>query len=178
MYDSANFLYANPVNRYAIGNRTSGLVYGHNGSLTLSIQHAEPATASARANWLPAPAGPFHMILRLYLPAAAALDEAWKPPPAFRVGEVLRPVLNRLRVAHDRVRYTDSQVAMAHFTISHGGRVVARFAHRDRAGENHLSLRRFHLRPGRYHLLARAIGAAASYDNAPGRKVRLVFKAR
>jgi len=177
MYDSANYLYANALNRYAIGDRTSGLVYGRNGSLTLYIQHTEPGSAAARANWLPAPGGAFHMILRLYQPTAAALDESWKPPPIFRTGEVLRPVLSRLRVAGGRLRYADSQAATTHLTIYSSGRVVARFIHRDRAGENRVSLGRLRLHPGRYRLVARAIGVAASYDNAPGRAVSLGFRA-
>src|SRR6202044_3273472 len=53
MYNGENYLYANALNRYAIGNRTSGLVYGPHRSLTLYIQHAVPGSASARANWLP-----------------------------------------------------------------------------------------------------------------------------
>jgi hypothetical protein len=177
MYDTANYLYANALNRYAIGDRTSGLVYGRNGSLTLHIQHTEPGSAAARANWLPAPGGTFHMILRLYQPTAAALDESWKPPPVFRTGEVLRPVLSHLRVADGRLRYADSQAATTHLTIYSSGRVVARVIHRDRAGENRVSLGRFRLHPGRYRLVARAIGVAASYDNAPGRAVSLGFRA-
>jgi hypothetical protein len=169
MYGSDNFLYANALNRYAIGNRTPGLVRSHNGSLTLYLQHAEPGSAAARANWLPAPAGTFHLILRLYQPSGSALDGAWKPPPVFRTGELLRPVLSGLRVGAGRVRYTDSQVAVTHFTIARGHHVVARLSHRDRAGRNTISLKRFHLPPGRYRLLARAVGVPASYDNGPGR---------
>jgi hypothetical protein len=177
MYDSENYLYANALNRYAIGNRTSGLVYGRHGSLTLYLQHTQPGSAAARANWLPAPDGTFHMILRLYQPTEAALDETWKPPPVFGTGEVLRPVLSRLRVADGRLRYADSQAATTHITISGDGRVVAHFIHRDHAGDNAVSLRRFHLRPGRYRLVTRAIGVAASYDNTPGRAVSLRFRA-
>jgi hypothetical protein len=171
MYDGDNFLYANTLNRYAIGNRTSGLVHGHNGSLTLHIQHAQPTSAAARANWLPAPDGTFHMILRLYQPSAAALSGAWKPPPVFRAGELLRPALAGLRVAGGRVRYTDSQAAITHFTIVSGRHVVARFTHRDRAGKNSVSLARFPLAPGGYRLSARPVGVSASYDNEPGRTV-------
>jgi hypothetical protein len=178
MYDSDNYLYANPLNRYAIGNRTSGLHYGANGSLTLYIQHAEPASAAARANWLPAPDGTFHMILRLYQPSAAALDVSWKPPPLFRTGEVLRPALSRLRVSAGRLTYTDSQVAITHFTITRGRRVVARLTHRDRGGRNAISLTRWHLHPGRYRLSAQPIGVSASYDNAAGRPVTLRFTTR
>jgi hypothetical protein len=163
MYDSDNYLYANPLDRYAIGNRTPGLVYAHNGSLTFYLQHSEPASGAARANWLPAPTGTFHMILRLYEPSAAALNETWKPPPAFRAGEVLRPVLGRLRVAHRRLRYTDSQAASIRFT------------HDDRPGTNRVALERFHLTAGHYRVSAQAVGVPASYDNRPGRSVSRAF---
>jgi hypothetical protein len=175
MYGSDNFLYPNAVNRYAIGNRTPGLVQSHNGSLTLYLQHAEPTSAAARANWLPAPDGTFHLILRLYQPSASALDGTWKPPPVFRSGEVLRPVLSGLRVGGGRVRYTDSQIATTHFTIARGHHVVARQSHRDRAGKNTISLKRFHLAPGHYRLLARAIGLPDSYDNEPGRTLAVAL---
>jgi hypothetical protein len=178
MYDSANFLYANSLNRYAIGNRTPGLHYGPNGSLTLYIQHAEPASAAARANWLPAPDGTFHMILRLYQPSAAALHGAWKPPPVFRTGEILRPALSGLRLSGERLSYTDSQVAITHFTIARGRRIVARFTHRDLPGRNVVSLKRLHLGAGRYRLSAQPIGVPASYDNAPGRVATLELKRR
>jgi hypothetical protein len=171
MYDSQNYLYANTLNRYAIGNRTSGLHYARNGSLTLYLQHAEPASAAPRANWLPAPDGTFHMILRLYQPATAALDGAWKPPPVFGSSEVLRPILTRVHHSGDRLSYTDSQVAVTHFTLTRGRHVVARFTHRDRAGKNTVSLMRFRLPAGRYRLQARPIGVPASYDSAPGRTV-------
>jgi hypothetical protein len=176
MYDSQNYLYANSLSRYAIGDRTSGLRYGRNGSLTLYLQHAEPASAAARANWLPAPEGTFHVILRVYQPSASALDGAWKPPPVFGTDEVLRPAVTKLKVRDGSVRYTDSQVAITHFTITRGGHVVARFTHRDRAGKNTVSLKRFHLPAGRYRLQARPIGVPASYDNAPGRTVTLLAR--
>jgi hypothetical protein len=103
MYNASYFLAANPINRYAIGDRTSGLHYGADGSLTLYVQRDAPADAAARANWLPAPAGQFHLIMRLYQPTTAALTGAWKPPPIVRTGETApagrkRPVLSRLRI--------------------------------------------------------------------------------
>ena len=54
------------------------------GGLTLLIQHESPGT-DKEANWLPAPKGPFGMILRLYWPKAEALDGTWKQPPLQRV---------------------------------------------------------------------------------------------
>lgn len=81
VYDVQDFLAANPVGRYAIGDRTPGLRRGRDGSLTLYVQHNAPAGGARRANWLPAPSGPFHLVMRLYEPRAAALRGRWKPPP-------------------------------------------------------------------------------------------------
>jgi hypothetical protein len=86
MYTASSFLYANEINRYAIGDRTRGLHFARDGSLTIYIQHGAPASPAARANWLPGPAGNFHLALRLYQPKPAALDGAWKPAPVERAG--------------------------------------------------------------------------------------------
>jgi hypothetical protein len=80
MYQADDFLYANQINRYAVGDRTRGLRYGRDGSLTLYVQHDAPRGTAQRANWLPAPAGSFHLILRLYLPRRAALDGTYRIP--------------------------------------------------------------------------------------------------
>jgi hypothetical protein len=77
-------LVPNPIDRYAIGDRTAGLETEADGSLAIRIQHGEPPSG-ARANWLPAPRGPFHLIMRLYVPRASALDGTWVPPPVERV---------------------------------------------------------------------------------------------
>lgn len=86
MYGSDYFLYANPIQRFAIGDRTPGLRYGRNGSLTLYIQHDPPANPNQRANWLPSPGGPFRMMLRLYQPRSTVTNGTWKPPAILRVG--------------------------------------------------------------------------------------------
>jgi hypothetical protein len=54
------------------------------GSIVIAIQHDPPADAGV--NWLPAPAGPFRLNLRLYGPSVAARTGAWRPPGAVRVG--------------------------------------------------------------------------------------------
>jgi hypothetical protein len=54
-----------------IGSTTDGLKPYADGSLTLLIQKDQPADTS---NWLPAPAGPFNLTLRLYGPKAPVLD--------------------------------------------------------------------------------------------------------
>ena len=53
------------------------------GSLDLYIQNASPG-ADRESNWLPAPAGPFTMNLRLYLPRRAATEGSWQVPPVVR----------------------------------------------------------------------------------------------
>ena len=61
----------NAIDRYAIGDRTRGLVRDDDGQLRLLLQHAPPADAS---NWLPTPDGPFAIVLRAYLPSEAMRD--------------------------------------------------------------------------------------------------------
>ena len=77
-------LVANPIDRYSIGNRTKGLELGGDGSLTLNVQSKAPAQLSQQANWLPAPEGPFYMVLRIYGPKPEAISGAWLPPPIVR----------------------------------------------------------------------------------------------
>jgi hypothetical protein len=86
MYDTsydgtAGYLVENPINRYLINSTIPGLVYGEDGSLAISIQNEQPQEAAEQANWLPAPAGPFYLVLRIYWPEKATLDGTWTPPP-------------------------------------------------------------------------------------------------
>ncbi len=81
LYGPDFFLVDNPLNRYAINDRTPGLVKGADGSLTLLIQHEPPADQS---NWLPAPDGKFQLIFRTYQPQPAILDRSYKLPPLQR----------------------------------------------------------------------------------------------
>jgi hypothetical protein len=72
----------NPIDRYSIGDR-SNLRYAKDGSLTIYIQTESPGK-KRESNWLPAPAGPFSVQFRMYLPAAAMLDPLYLPPPVER----------------------------------------------------------------------------------------------
>jgi hypothetical protein len=90
MYDASDYLYPNRINRYAIGDRTPGLRRARDGSLTIDVQHGEPRSAEQRANWLPAPPGPFHLILRLYGPKPAAVSGRWRPASVVRVSRAPR----------------------------------------------------------------------------------------
>ena len=66
--DGRQFFVDNPINRYAIGDRTRGLAKNADGSIDILIQHAPPANTALLGNWLPAPQGPFRLSLRAYLP--------------------------------------------------------------------------------------------------------------
>ena len=80
MYDSRQLFTANPINRYAIGDRDA-LAFNDDGSLDIYIQRSSPGQ-DKQANWLPAPAtGPFSLTLRLYWPTAAVTGGSWAPPP-------------------------------------------------------------------------------------------------
>ncbi len=86
MYDLPDFyLVENPIDRYSIGDRTPGLQYAEDGSLTIYMQRAEPAEPEARANWLPTPPGRFRPLLRMYEPRDAVLDGRYELPPIVRV---------------------------------------------------------------------------------------------
>lgn len=84
MYNQSFYLVPNPINRYAIGNRSAGLRYNRDGSLDIYIQHTAPA--GHRSNWLPAPAGPFEVTLRLYGPRRSALRGTYVFPPITPTG--------------------------------------------------------------------------------------------
>lgn len=79
MYDAEGFQVANPLNRFAIGDRDT-LKYNADGSLDLFIQHQSPGPEK-ESNWLPSPAtGELGATMRLYGPKAQVLDGRWVPP--------------------------------------------------------------------------------------------------
>jgi hypothetical protein len=84
MYDQTFFLVDNPIDRYAVGDRTPGLVRNADGSLDVYVGSTPPA--GHESNWLPAPATPFTLAMRVYLPTPAVLAQTWKPPTIHREG--------------------------------------------------------------------------------------------
>jgi hypothetical protein len=82
MYDQPeSLLVHNPINRYLLNSTMlSEFKIDDDGGLTLYIQHESPGK-DKEANWLPAPTGPFSVIMRLYWPKAEALDGTWTAPP-------------------------------------------------------------------------------------------------
>ena len=82
MYDENYFFVANPINRYSISARQN-LKANADGSIDLYIQHDSPGP-DKESNWLPAPAGKFVLMLRMYWPnpkAPSILDGSWTIPP-------------------------------------------------------------------------------------------------
>jgi hypothetical protein len=77
--DGRFFFVENDLRRYAIGDRSPGLRKNADGSLDIWIGHDDPGD-ERRANWLPAPAGPFTLTLRAYLPDPALLSGKYRLP--------------------------------------------------------------------------------------------------
>jgi len=87
MYDEQMFFVANPINRYSMSLRTNPKL-GDDGSLTIYVQ-AESPGAELEANWLPAPKGKFHLMLRMYWPVEtppSIIDGSWKIPAVEKAG--------------------------------------------------------------------------------------------
>ena len=61
--------------------------YNADGSLDLHFQN-ESRGAKVEANWLPAPKGPFNLVLRRHAPQSKALNGKWAPPPVTRLQQV------------------------------------------------------------------------------------------
>ena len=83
MYNSKQFFVANPIDRYAIGDRDK-LKFNDDGSLTLYIQ-TRIAGKDRESNWLPAPKDSFNLFMRLYWPKKEIIDGTWKPPAVKKV---------------------------------------------------------------------------------------------
>lgn len=74
------FFADNPLGRYAIGDRTPGLVTNPDGSLDIWIGCESPGP-EREPNWLPTPAGPFALFMRAYLPKPELLEGRYRLPP-------------------------------------------------------------------------------------------------
>ncbi len=81
MYDAQYFFVDNPLNRYTLSQRNA-LKANPDGSVDLYIQHESPGP-DKESNWLPAPAGDFILMMRLYWPKESPpslIDGSWKIP--------------------------------------------------------------------------------------------------
>jgi hypothetical protein len=73
-------LVANPIDRYLINSAMlPDLVTGDDGSTSIHLSATKPQGEKAK-NWLPAPEGPFMVVLRVYYPEASVLDGTWRQP--------------------------------------------------------------------------------------------------
>ncbi len=71
MYGSDFQLVKNRINRFSIGDRTKGIVFGPDTSLEIYIQNRSPK--GKESNWLPCPpSGLFRLNYRIYLPQEVA----------------------------------------------------------------------------------------------------------
>ena len=81
MYDAAFFFVPNKLNRYTLSSRNK-FKLNPDGSVDLYLQKDSPGKGK-ESNWLPAPAGRFIPMLRLYWPKEtppSIIDGTWKPP--------------------------------------------------------------------------------------------------
>jgi hypothetical protein len=86
MYDANYFFVANPIDRYSISARQN-LKRNADGSVDLYVQKDSPG-ADKESNWLPAPAGKFILMMRIYWPSESdpsILDGSWLIPPVKKV---------------------------------------------------------------------------------------------
>lgn len=75
---------ANPLKRYAMGDRTAGLKKNADGSMDIWISHEPPVELDRQTNWLPAPAGLFRLMIRAYAPSELFLSGKILPPAVER----------------------------------------------------------------------------------------------
>ena len=79
------FFFNNPIDRYAIGDRTAGLKRHATGGIDIWMTRRDPGP-ERRANWLPTPPeGSFGVVFRAYLPGPALLDGEYRLPPLERL---------------------------------------------------------------------------------------------
>jgi hypothetical protein len=86
MYNEDYFFVDNPLNRYTLSARND-LKQNADGSVDLYLQHENPGP-DKESNWLPAPAGRFIPMLRLYWPkeeSPSILNGSWQIPAISKV---------------------------------------------------------------------------------------------
>jgi hypothetical protein len=81
----SQLLFANKLDRHLVNSHmVPTLKKDADGGVTLYIQHESPGR-DRETNWLPAPKGPFFVVLRLYWPKPQALNGSWIKPPLQRI---------------------------------------------------------------------------------------------
>jgi hypothetical protein len=82
LYGEDRYLVPNPLQRFALGNR-SALERGSDGALEIMVSAARPP--GPESNWLPAEQGRFYLILRLYHPQPRVLQGKYRFPDVERL---------------------------------------------------------------------------------------------
>lgn len=80
-YGSDMYLVDNEIDRWSIGDRTRGLNYADDGSLTIWVSADRPDDIS---NWLPVPSGPYLLGMRVYEGHDEVVECEWFPPTLLR----------------------------------------------------------------------------------------------
>jgi hypothetical protein len=86
VYDGVtHYTVPNPIKRYTIGS-DNDLKTNPDNSFTIYLQKDSPG-ADKESNWLPTPAGPFYLYIRIYAPGSEVVESlsnpsAYPPPPA------------------------------------------------------------------------------------------------
>jgi hypothetical protein len=83
MYDENFFFTENPLNRFNVSSRTN-FKRNDDGSIDIYVQRESPG-ADLEPNWLPAPAGKFKLMMRMYWPKAEVSQGRFSLPPVVKV---------------------------------------------------------------------------------------------
>jgi hypothetical protein len=85
MYDGKTQLFIeNSLDRYLLNSTMMDqFQLEPDGSMVFTFSKQSPGK-ELEGNWLPAPDGPFYLVMRLYGPEAEALDGRWQPPKLVR----------------------------------------------------------------------------------------------
>ena len=76
-YGPDMYLVENAIDRWSISDRTPDLNHDEDGGLTITLSYERPTAAT---NWLPVPAGPYLLGLRVYEGHDEVVNCAWFPP--------------------------------------------------------------------------------------------------
>jgi hypothetical protein len=71
-------VFENPKGKYGIGNKSKGLKYNKDGSLTIYLQ-AEPPKGF-ETNWVPLPSENFELVFKVFAPGEMVYSGEWAPP--------------------------------------------------------------------------------------------------
>jgi hypothetical protein len=80
LYNQDRFFYPNRLERFSLGNLDKNLQHDPDGGLTMVFCHDDQGD---NPNWVPAPAGPFYLSLRIYEPRPETNE--WQGPLPLRI---------------------------------------------------------------------------------------------